>query len=60
MPRRRLPFLDHRAISSKGGFATAAKMSPEQRSAKMRKAVNARWKRYRAAKRAAAKGQAAA
>jgi hypothetical protein len=59
MPPRRLPVLDHRLISSKGGLTTAARMSPEERTTAARKAANARWKRYRAAKRALRKSQAA-
>lgn len=35
--------------ASKGGKARAAKMTPEQRSASARKAVNARWAKVRAA-----------
>lgn len=32
----------------KGGYARAAKMTPEERSESARKAVQARWERYRA------------
>jgi hypothetical protein len=46
-------------MGRRGGLATAAALTPEQRSEKMRKVVNARWKRYRAAKRALRKSQAA-
>jgi hypothetical protein len=59
MASRRLPFIDHRAISSKGGFTTASRMTPEERTVAARKAAKARWKRYRAAKRALRKVQAA-
>lgn len=33
--------------ASKGGLARAASLSPRQRSEAARKAVNARWERYR-------------
>lgn len=41
-------FLDMTILSSIGGRASAAALTPEQRKEKARKAVNARWDRYRA------------
>ena len=38
------------ALGRKGGRATAKKLTPEQRSEIARKAVNARWAKYRAGK----------
>jgi hypothetical protein len=40
--------MDHTKLASMGGKALAKKMTPEQRSESARKAVNARWEKYRA------------
>lgn len=46
-----------RALGRKGGKATAARRTPEERSAAARRAVEARWARARAAKEAAARAE---
>ena len=48
-PREVRDFL--RKIAKQGGKRTASKRTPKERSAAARKAVNARWAKYRAAKR---------
>jgi hypothetical protein len=52
--------IDIVAVASLGGIARAKKLTPEQRSASCSNAAKARWKRYRAAKRAAARSGVAA
>jgi len=52
--------IDITAVASLGGIARAKKLTPAQRSASCSNAAKARWKRYRAEKRAALKARAAA
>jgi hypothetical protein len=42
--------IQRKRIARKGGRAAQAKLSPEQRSEAARRAVQARWKRWRAAR----------
>lgn len=39
--------MDNKERASKGGYARAAKLTPEQRSTSARNAVNARWAKKR-------------
>ena len=45
--------IDVTEMGRKGGAATAASRTPEERSEAARKAIQARWEKYRAAKAAA-------
>lgn len=47
-PQRRTTMTNRKEMSSMGGKARAAKMTPEQRSESARHAVNTRWARLRA------------
>ena len=55
--KKRFVRVDVQANGRKGGIARAAKLSPAKLSAAARKAVNARWKLYRAAKEEKAKAE---
>jgi hypothetical protein len=52
--------MDITEFASMGGKARAASMTAKQRSEQCRRAVNIRWDRYRAAKKAAARKRKAA
>jgi hypothetical protein len=58
--RRRRVMVDLVEVGRLGGLALAAKMSAEERTASARRAVRARWKKYRAAKQARSRAGAAA
>ena len=48
--------MSQRQMAKMGGRAKAARMSPDARSAEMRRVVTIRWTRYKAAKAAAKEG----
>jgi hypothetical protein len=55
MAQRKKHMIDIVAVARLGGIALNRSLTPEQRSESARRAINARWKKYRAEKRRLAK-----